>query len=255
MSNQRKQNEILEEQRRVHAELLELKKIKSGEITIENTHKLEDAMPKTFWGKVKNNLYHYKTLIIIGVIVVALVSFGIYDAVTKTKPDIEIVAYTYNRLLDEQLAVIGEIVNPYCDDINEDDTVKINTVNCTFDKDGGNMQMQYTSSTSFHTMISGNPQAIFFILDRESYQYLVDVNEGETFIEGEPLMLNSAVYEKVQKESGYALPEGLMLCYRKIKGTLFEDEEMSQKGYKTAKKALKKMAEEYQPEEFLFEEQ
>ena len=241
----KRMNETLREQRRAHAELLELKKANSGEITLKNEHPIADAMPKTFGGKLKNYLYHYKIAIIIAVVVVALATFAIVDAVNRVKPDIELVSYSYNRVLQEQIDCIAELMLPYCKDINGDGEIKLTGINCSFDKGPSVSEIEYSSSTHFHTLISGDPQAILFLLDEASYQHLVDVNEGKTFIEGEPLRLNEELYATVKEKTGYELPKGLMLCYRSIKGSIIEKEDMSKKCYKSAKVILEKMSERY----------
>ncbi len=254
MADKRKQNEIIREQRRAYAELMELKKMESGEIKAENTHKLEDAMPKTFWGKVKNYIYHYKFFIIAAVALIGLISFGVYDYVTKVRPDIEVVAYTYHRVLDAQIESIAEILMPYCTDLNDDNKVKVTPINCSVEKGSETTQAEYLSSTKFSTLIAADPQAILFIIDKESYQHLLDLSEGQSFIEGEPLMLNKEFYQKVKEKSGFDLPDGLMLCYRRIAGTLIEKDDAGEKTYEAAKVVLEKMKAEYPPEEFLAEE-
>ena len=255
MADNKKQNEIMKEQRRVYAELMELKKMESGEIKAENTHKLEDAMPKTFWGKVKNYAYHYKFLIIVAVCLLGLISFGIYDYVTKINPDIEVIIYSYSRVLDAQNESFEEILTPFCADLNGDDTVKVSVINCSYEKGSETGQSEYYSSMRFQTLIAGDPQALLFVLDKETYEYLSSVNDGETFIEGEPLMLNEEIYQTVKEKSGFDLPEGLMLCYRKVDGTLIDDNKVSKKTYKEAKRILEKMKEEYPFEEISQQEQ
>ena len=254
MSEPKKRNEILEEQRRVHAELLELKKIQSGEITIENTHKLEDAMPKTFWGKVKNYAYHYKFLIIVAVILIGLVSFGVYDYVTKVRPDIEVVFYTYNRVLDAQTESLAGIITEHCPDLNGDDTVKVMPINCSIEKGVETTQTEYYTATRFQTLMAGDPLAILFVVDKKSYEYMMGLSDGEPIIEGEPLVLNQEIYQKVKEESEFDLPEGLMLCYRKVGGTLIGKDKEGEAAYKAAKVILEKMADEYPAEENLPEE-
>ena len=241
----KKMNETLAEQRRVHKELLELKRANQGEIVLENKTPLEAAMPKTFWGKVKNYMYHYKVLIIVVALAIVLATVAIVDAVNRVDPDIEVVAYTYNRVLEEQLDCIAEMMAPYCTDLNGDDEVKLSPINCTFDKGGSATEMEYTSSTHFHTLISGDPQAILFILDEATWQHLIDVNDGKTFMEGEPLKLNQEIYDAVKEKTGYDLPKGLMLCYRSIKGSMIEKDDISKKCYKSAKVILEKMREKY----------
>ena len=244
MSN-KKMNETLAEQRRVHKELLELKRADRGEIVLENKNPLEAAMPKTLGGKIKNYMYHYKVLIIIAVLAIILITVAVVDALNRVDPDIEIVAYTHHRVLQEQLDCIAKMVEPYCADINEDKEIKLTSINCTFDKGASATELEYTSSTHFHTLISGDPQAILFLLDESTWQHLIDVNEGKTFMEGEPLRLNQEIYDKVKAETGYELPSGLMLCYRSIKGSMIEKEDISKKCYKLAKDILEKMEKEY----------
>jgi len=211
-------------------------------------------MPKTFWGKVKNYAYHYKVIIIVSVFLIGLISFGVYDYVTKVRPDIEVVVYTNHRILDVQMESFKEILTPYCTDINEDGVVEVTPINCSVEKGSESTQADYLSSTKFSTLIAGDPQAILFILDKESYQHLLSLTEGETFIEGEPLMLNKEIYQKVKEKSGFDLPEGLMLCYRRIAGTLIEKDKSGEKVYEAAKVVLENMKAEYPPEEFLAEE-
>ena len=220
MSNRKKLNPTLAEQRKTYEELLELKRANIGEIKLENEHPLEDAMPKTFFGKLKNNIYHYKVLILVVIAGIILGTFAVVDYINTVKPDMQVVTYSYQRVLDEQIECIIELVKPYCEDINGDEQIKLTNANCSFDKGPSVSQMEYGNSTRFHTLISGDPQALLFILDEASYNHLVEVNEGNSFIEGDPLRLNSEIYAAVKEKTGYELPEGLMIGYRSIKGSL-----------------------------------
>lgn len=241
----KKLNSTVSEQRKVHAELLELKRANMGEITLENEHPLENAMPKTFWGKLKNNLYHHKFLIIAIAVAVALIAFGVVEYVNKVKPDIEVVAYSYSYISDEQLACIGDLITPYCKDINKDGNVELTEINCSFKKGTTASQVEFSNSARFQTLISGNAQALLFIFDEDSYKHLLEVNDGKSFIEGEPLRLNSEIYTLVKEKTGYELPKGMMIGYRYIKGSLIEKEKFTEECYQSAKDILKTLKEKY----------
>ena len=248
MADRKKENEIIKEQRKTYDELIEIKKAKNGELKIENTHTLEDAMPKTFWGKVKNYAYHYKILIIVVVIIVITASLAIYDSVTRTRPDIEMVVYSYHRVLQEQIDAIGELMTPYLTDINGDGTVMLSGINCSFDKSKNVTELEYTSSTHFQTLLAGDPQAIIFLIDKESYEHLLEVNEGKSIFAQEPLPLNSEIYRTVEEKSGFKLPDGLMICYRKVKGTFIEKEKTGRECYKAAEDLFIEINEKYPPD-------
>ena len=241
----KKLNSTVAQQRKAHAELLELKRANMGEITLENEHPLEAAMPKTFWGKLKNNIYHYKVLIIVIAIAVAVGVFGIVECVTKVTPDIEVVAYSYHYISDEQLACIGDLITPYCKDINEDGNVEFAEINCSFEKSTTASQIEYSNSARFQALISGDAQALLFLFDEDSYKHLLEINEDKSFIEGEPLRLNSEIYNLVKEKTGLNLPKGLMIGYRYIKGSLIEKEKYTEECYQNAKDILKALEEKY----------
>lgn len=235
MAKKKITNETLAQQRRERAELLKLKQAKNGEAVYERGPTLEDAMPKTFWGKLKNFWYHRKWVVVISIILVITIALCVVEYKNTEKYDMEMVAYSFEYVTYEQLVAITEIFEPLCKDIDGDGIQNISPLNYSFTKEEKPNQAEYTMSQSYQSIIQGDPQALLFLLNEASYNHLVEINADKPFFEDEIIRLDEEIYNKVFEKTGRPLPDGLILAYRKVEDTFIAREEISFKCHAAAK--------------------
>ncbi len=234
--NRRNYNETLAQQRKARAELVKLKQAQAGKIEMKNQTPLEAAMPKTAGEKIKNVWYHDKWVILGFIAVIALIVFMCVECAKKEKYDLEAVTFTYSYIMDDQLNVVVEELEKHCKDIDGNGEVNIMSVNCSYGKNTtSGASMQYTSSTKVQALLATDKQALLFITDAESYEFLNGVDEENPLFVGEGVLIPEYIYEKVKEKTGYELPEGLKLCYRRVNDTTLEKEKNVKEYYEQAK--------------------
>ena len=94
------------------------------------TEKSEPYRPKTFKEKIINFWYHYKAAVIIGVVLLAIVSYGTYDWLTQTKYDLTVLLTTKEGYIpqEEQDYLISRL-SPYVADVTGNGEVEILIIN------------------------------------------------------------------------------------------------------------------------------
>lgn len=241
--SERNHNEILEEQRRARQEFLELKRMQQGEIKPPPKPSEVAIVPKTPAEKLKNVWFHDKWYIIGAAVLVVIIAVLVSQCATRTEYDLEIVAYAYTPLNDGQLEKAAEYLAQYCEDITGDGEVNIQIINCSFYKNGGDTQYQYTMSTKLQAIIAADANALLFITDEESYKYLSNLSEGGSIFEGEPLKLPQGFYDAAQKGETSKLPEGLQISCRSITGKTIEKNKKVKEYYEQSQNILKGLKE------------
>lgn len=246
MADNKNYNETLAQQRKARAELVKLKKAQSGEIEMKNETPLQAAMPKTIDGKIKNIWYHDKWIILGVMATIAVIVFLCVQCTQKEKYDLEAVAYTYTYITDNQLEIIVNDLEKYCEDIDGDGKANLFAVNCSFEKNSptATATTEYSSSTKVQALLAADKQALVFITDEESYEFLNGISEDGLF-EGKTVKLPESLYEKVEKETGLALPEGLILCYRRVSNTTLDKTSDIVDYYALAKNIVEKSEKEW----------
>ena len=75
---------------KLRQERIELMKLKQGVISEEDIETVpEEVRTYTVWEKIGNFFYHNKAFIIVGIMLVALAAFLIYDFIRKERPDVQ----------------------------------------------------------------------------------------------------------------------------------------------------------------------
>ena len=234
--NRKNYNETLAQQRKARAELIKLKQAQAGQIEMKNQTPLSAAMPKTASEKIKNVWYHDKWVIMGIIAVLALITFMCVECAKKEKYDLEAVTYAYSYIMDDQLKVIVEELEKYCEDIDGNGEVNIMSVNCSYAKNtASGASMQYTSSTKVQALLAADEQALLFITDSGAYEFLNGIDNEKALFEGEAVPIPESIYKKVKEKTGMDLPEGLMLSYRRVSDTTLEKEKDIKKYYEQAK--------------------
>ena len=247
----RTKNEMLEAQRREREEFLKLKRAQSGQVAYEKGPTLEEVMPKTFWGKLQNFVYHTKVPIIIALVLAVLFGIATAQCMNKEKYDIELVAYSFSYIMDEQLKVVEEQLESFCEDVDENGEKNISTVNCTFHKNNASKNntftnnAEYTSVSRYQAIIAGDPQATLFLLDQGAFDQMLERNKEHPFFEDEIAYLSDEIYQEVKEKTGFELPEGLIIAYRRVEGTTIAKDKISSKCHAAAEKIVREYKVKY----------
>ena len=179
----------------------------------------EVAATLTFTEKLKNTWYHDKLgIIIVGVLAVIIAAFCVQCA-TKTNYDATVIVFTHTIAGDPICDKMAEYLEPYCKDVNGDEEINLNVINCSIE---GENTSEYSSNSriKMNSIIANNPKALLFITDESSYKELADFD----FFEGKPIKFGDDFYEYCVDESGfYETPENLQISCRTLKGSTIEN--------------------------------
>lgn len=238
--SEEKKNEILEEQRRARQEFLDLKKMQHGEMKAPpkpSEIAIKPTTPKEKWA---NFWFQYKWYVLAITAITVVMAVLIAQCATRTDYDLEVVYFSYTPVMDEQTAPIGKYLETMAEDVNGDGEVHVQVVNCSFDnKNGG--QYRYTMMTKLQAIIAGDQNALLFITDSASYDYLNGLSESGSIFEGEPLKLGEDFYTAVKHEQFGSLPEGLQISCRRVSDTVLEDKKNVEDIFEASQKIIEEL--------------
>ena len=239
--SERKTNEILEEQRKARQEFLELKKMQNGEMKAPPKPSEVAIVPKTPKEKWDNFWFQYKWYVVAIVATAVVLAVLITQCATRTKYDLQAVYFTYTTALDAQTEKVSDYLEKYAEDTNGDGEINVRVVNVSFSKTTGDSQYRYTMLSKLQAMIAGDENAILYITDNDSYQYLNEISESGALLEGEPFKFGDDFYTATETEEFGKLPEGLQISCRIISETTMENKKDAAKAYESANKLLEKL--------------
>ena len=223
--SQKKESDTLRQQRFAREEFLKLKKMQQGELKAEPKPSEIYSAPLTFGEKIKNFWYHDKFFIITVAILTVCIALLVAQCSTKTEYDATVVVFTYSVTGDKNCERMGDYLKPYCKDITGDGKVNVNVVNCSLNGSDLNSEYNFNSRTKVQTLLASNANALLFITDEESYEYLSGISANDSLFEGEPIVFKDDFYEFCNVEDEfYTTPEGLQISCRNIKGTAVESD-------------------------------
>ncbi len=238
--SEKKTNEILEEQRKARQEFMELKKMQHGEMKPPPKPSEVAIVPKTPKEKWDNFWFQYKWYVIAITATAVVLAILITQCATRTKYDLEVVYFTYTAALDEQTNSIADYLADYAEDINGDGEINVQVINVSFSKTSGDTQYRHTMMTKLQALIATDENAILYITDSETYEYLQGIAEDGLF-DGEPLEFGNGFYSATESEQFGKLPEGLQISCRRISETTMENQKGAAKAYESANKLLEKL--------------
>lgn len=232
-------NEILEQQRKAREDFLQLKRMQQGEIAPEPKPSELAIEPKTFSEKAQNYWFHFKWHTIGIIFLVVVMTILTAQCMGREKYDYEAVLFAYNGCFDAQAEKIEEYLEKYGTDVNGDGVVNIGITNCTF-TEGNDAQYQNTMMTKIQTQLIANKSAFIYIVDKKAYEFLQNsVEDG--ILQSDPLALDDEFYQSTETKEFGKLPEGLMLGLRRVKGTMFEEDEKAYSIYLESEKTVEKI--------------
>lgn len=238
----KKKNAILEEQRRARAEFIKLKKMQQGEIAAAPKPSEVAVTPKTFKEKRENFWFHYKWYVI--GITAAVAAFVLLVAQCMSIPnyDFNIIYFTYTPAIDKQTDLIADYFEKYGEDINGDDKVEVQIMNCSFSNEPGDIQYRNSQIQKLQALITGEYKAMLYITDAQSIKYFDSIGSENTgMFEGEPIPLSDEFYKTTALHELDRLPEGLQISCRRIEGTIMEKNKTAQSVYKESSRLIKEL--------------
>ncbi len=236
----KKQNDIMEEQRKAREEFIKLKKMQSGEIEPEAKPSEVAVLPKTFGEKFGNFWYHYKIHTILIFMLTILFVFSITQCLGRQSYDFEVMYFAYKPALDSQTDKIADYFQKYAEDTNGDGEVKVKVINCSVTDDNRDAS-RVTMLSKVQAVISSEEKVVVYIVDDKAIEYFDNAFDFSLFTE-EPMPLGKDFYEETKlPQSDYMLPDGLFIGQRIIKGTAFEGNKTAEEASESAKIFMEKI--------------
>lgn len=240
MANKKK-NEIIEEQQRARENFLKLKKMQHGEMEAPPKPSEVAVLPSTPKEKLSNFWYQYKLHLILSFVSVAILAFLIAQCAGKTRYDFKIIYFAHTPTTESHIAAMADYLEDYGVDLNGDGVVEIQTINCSFEKNNGNVQYQRAVLTKLQAAIAADSSAFLFIADEDGYEYLNNISDGISLFEDEPTLLGEDFYKAANIEGFEELPEGLTISCRRLKDTALENKKDADKVYEASKKLIENL--------------
>ncbi len=236
----KKQNEIIEEQRRAREEFIRLKKMQNGELEPEAKPSETMLKPTTFLEKLKNFWFHYKVHTIFTVIIAAVLTVAISQCASRPDYDLEIMYFAHEPALNSQTDKIAQYFSQYVTDVNGDGEVKVAVKNCSTTDDKKD-NSRFTIYSKVQSIIINEEKVVVYIVDDKAVKYFNEALDYSIFA-GETVPLGEDFYKATElKDLNYKLPEGLSVGLRIVDGTALEGNEDAEKAFKLGEKVIEKI--------------
>lgn len=245
-----KNDQVSEEQRELQ-ELIELKKRKQAaaehpEITEPPPQQQEEILlPKTFKQKWDNYWYHYKLVTWLVVFVVFVAGWFVKDIFFGPKYDLVVniaSKYTFSAINEE----MGKDAAAYAEDYDGNGTraVQVNEMQVNYDGTGETNQTTMVGEQKILAILNAGEDLVF-ILDSQTYDQLIQSNDGETIftdlsalypdmsdvVQGDKVFIQQTELGKKWRMD--TVDSELYLCVRKIEGNV-KDNEKTRERYEDA---------------------
>ncbi len=225
--------DFLEEQRRRQRELIAVKTRRQNPEAAAPVETAAPEAPLTFNGKLKNFWFYYKYYLLAGLFLAFTLTVGITQCVTREKFDSQVVLFTYHTYTTSQMDAIEVELEKYGTDLNNDGAVNIQIIDCAYGENELFDQTQ-AKATKLTATIASNQDALLFITDDETFEYLNNLfdtaffdNLGLSADDGRSVYFDEEFYNSVNAAAeGFLLPEGLKIS-RRVAG---ENTVIAQKG-------------------------
>ncbi len=230
MSTKKHESDTIKQQRKANKEFIELKKIERGEIERRDEPQNEVYMPPA--EKLKNFWYYHGKIFVISVLVIIGIIFSTVQCMNKPEYDLKIVYFTYEQVPESVTQKLEKNLEKYCTDTNNDSKINISVINCSVEKDAG----QIEKYQKLQAIIYADEQAVLFITDDESVKYFNNIRTDNTRFFKEK---TATLPDNLFGNSGYKPKNKLTLSVRNLKGT-----DLNKKGanyIKTAENLIEKI--------------
>lgn len=247
-------SDTLRQREKAQKELLELKKMQQGRMETDSLKKEEKLVPKTFGQKLGHFMNYHKFKVLAVAAAVAVLGFILYSTITAPRYDGKVTVYCYEYFSEEDLTYIENWITPYYPDVNENGETLLLVTDCSFSLDTDQKSYVDNMMLKIQSILSGQKDAMLFILDEKSIEYLNGISEDFILFTKENVVeIPESFYEDLP-EGRYTFPDNKKryLCLRTIGGTSLEGEKAKQ-NYKAAKQVIEKLKKENPTAEDLFD--
>ena len=232
----------------------------AGEEEINDASKVIRAdTPKSKWD---NFWFYHKTHVIVGILIVLIVSWFIYDLASKVDPDYQIGIITNSSYPSETLDKLGEQLALHAEDLNGDGqvVVQVNGYPMAIGSDSTSevdANTQMASVTRFSVDVQSG-HSIIFMADEESFRNVMEMYSLWSYLDGTNPEEGAEDYENMRiawseakglnsldlsvsenslysNEAVDALMDRLYIGLRCFEGTAIEDDPEKQAYYEKSK--------------------
>ena len=230
-------------------ERVELMKMKSG--VIEHSDAISETPDTTRkaqgFEKVTNFFYHYKIPVIFAVAVIAAVTYMVYDAVTRKKPDLTVIMVANNGL-EFRTQELEDFFEKYVDDRNGDGEVYVQVISCPLNPNSTDMSQTSNQAKALAQLQTADN--LFMIVDSNTDPDFLDVlyhdfgkdYPGNKYMTENGLSLNLKLFaNEVKYES---MPYDVVLGMRAPIKTVQDSKEKMQENFDRDVKVFEAIAED-----------
>ena len=187
-------------------------------------------------------------------VAVAVLGFILYSTITAPRYDGKVTVYCYEYFSEEDLTYIENWITPYYPDVNENGETLLLVTDCSFSLDTDQKSYVDNMMLKIQSILSGQKDAMLFILDEKSIEYLNGISEDFILFTKENIVEIPESFYGELPEGRYTFPNNKKryLCLRTIGGTSLEGEKAKQ-NYKAAKQVIEKLKKENPTAEDLFD--
>ena len=240
-------------------EKVDLIRLKQGVITDSDKIFKNEEPEKhyTLWQKIGNWFYHSKWWLGIAAFCVILVSFLVYDYVTREDPDLRIMILTDHQYLYAETDALCGWLNTMCPDYNGDGEVLTSFIYIPVSKESMEMGGNYAAANNTQLLVQFQTNTSMLVLaDSRSEEYLqpedmyVDLEElypDCPFVKGCKLNLNETNFTELAGLS-QPLKENSYLALR-VPAENMNTLEENQQAYDQAKAVLDQIVSELHEKE------
>lgn len=241
--DKKNKSDTLKQREKAQKDLLELKKMKAGMLDTE--HLKDDdkkIVPRTLEEKADNFFYHHKTKVIICSFLAVVLTILIVSCATRKDYDAKITIYCYEYVETQVADASARWFEEFYPDVNGNGKSEILCTECSFSDSGTELQETINQKQQKIMTILSDPEALLFILDEKSIEYLNGISEdGILFPESHIVELPDEYY-KALPDDRYSVQDTekkRYLCLRNIEDFLIEDE--AKENFAAAKEVLNKV--------------
>lgn len=234
-----KKSETLRQREKAQRDLLELKKMQSGEINPDTLKEEKKLTPKTFEEKRQNFFYYHKYKVLVVAVALVVAGYFIWNTVTSPKYDAKVAVCSFENYADEAIDRTETYLEGFYPDLNGDGKVEILAVNCSFDSTGGSVSDANDNMLKMQTLLVGEVDTMLFILDEDSLAYMNALSNKLLLFEDQNIIpLGEEFFGAVQNPF-FSEDKKLFLCLRTIEGTSLEED--ARETWTAAREAFQKI--------------
>ncbi len=231
-----KKSETISQRQKAQRDIIELKKMRTGEIDPGPKPSEVEKIPMTVGQRIVNFFYHYKIAVIIGSFLVVVGTILMIDLFTRPKYDSKVVTFSYDSVYSVYSQQIANYFEGLYADVNGNGKVEIANIDCCIAEN--DQQTKNAALSRLHSTISAEADALIFIMDEDSIKHF-DNLDTELFADAEIVMLPESFYTAIDPSEEAAFGTKLFAVMRKVDDTLIDGK--NAKAIEAAREVMEKL--------------